>query len=171
MASFEKRGDYQWRAKVRRIGQTPLSKTFDTKIDAMDWAREVERKIKRGEIDDLNPVTQRTTVAQAVTSYRTNVLPTLARQGKGGADVHLRRIERKFGSLFVSALRSPGINAWALELGTGIDQLGSASIVHHLNTFSALIRHAQTVLGVHIPAGNPVKLVTRPATAAARDRV
>ncbi|WP_421955130.1 site-specific integrase [Polaromonas sp.] len=171
MASFEKRGDYQWRAKVRRLGQKPLSKTFDTKIDAMDWAREVERKIKRGEIDDLNPVTQRTTVAQAVTSYRTNVLPTLARQGKGGAAVHLRRIESKFGSLFVSALRSPGINVWALELGTGIDQLGSASIVHHLNTFSALIRHAQTVLGVHIPAGNPVKLVTRPATAAARDRV
>ena len=54
MANLEKRGEFQWRAKVRRLGQPVLSKTFETKIDAQHWAREVERKIKRGEIDDLN---------------------------------------------------------------------------------------------------------------------
>lgn len=171
MASFEKRGDYQWRAKVRRLGQTELSKTFDTKVDAEHWAREVERKIKRGEIDDLDPTTQKITVAEAAKSYRAKVLPTLARQGKGTGDVHLRRIEDQFGSLFVAALRAPAINAWASDLATGDDKLGAQSVIHHLNTFSGLIRHAQTALGVHIPAGNPIKLVTRPATAAARDRV
>lgn len=170
MASFEKRGDYQWRAKVRRLGQAELSKTFDTRKDAEDWAREVERKIKRGEIDDLDPVTQKTTVSDAIDSYRTEVLPTLAREGKGGADVHLRRIEKKFGPVFIAALRAPGINTWARELAKD-DGLGAQSIIHHLNTFSGLIRHAQTTLGVHIPAGNPVKLVTRPATVSARDRV
>lgn len=171
MASFEKRGDYQWRAKVRRLGQAELSKTFDTKAEAQHWAREVERKIKRGEVDDLDPETQRVTVEQAAASYRAKVLPTLARGGKGGADVHLRRIEAGFGRLFVAALRSPGINTWALDLGKGNDKLSSGSIIHHLNTFSGLIRHAQTVLGVHIPAGNPLRLVTRPAVAHGRDRV
>lgn len=169
MASFEKRGDYQWRAKVRRLGQPELSKTFDTKVDAINWAREVERKLKRGEIDDLDPTTQKITVAEAIVSYREHVLPTLARQGKGTGDVHLRRIEANFGPLFVSALRAPALNTWARELGS-IDDLGAQSIIHHLNTFSGLIRHAQTALGVHIPAGNPVKLVTRPTAAAARDR-
>lgn len=170
MASFEKRGDYQWRAKVRRLGQSGLSKTFDTKIDAEHWAREVERKIKRGEIDDLDPETQRVTVEQAAASYRAKVLPNLARGGKGGPDLHLRRINEVFGSLFVAALRPPGINVWALDLSSK-NKLGSAAIIHHLNTFSGLIRHAQTVLGVHIPAGNPLRLVTRPAVAASRDRV
>lgn len=170
MASFEKRGDYQWRAKVRRLGQPELSKTFDTKVDAINWAREVERKLKRGEIDDLDPTTQKITVAKAIISYREHVLPTLARQGKGTGDVHLRRIEEKFGPLFVSALRAPALNTWARELRS-IDGLGAQSIIHHLNTFSGLIGHAQKVLGVHIPAGNPVKLVTRPQTEAARDRV
>lgn len=170
MASFEKRGDYQWRAKVRRLGQAELSKTFDTKAEAQHWAREVERKIKRGEVDDLDPETQRVTVEQAAASYRAKVLPALARGGKGGADVHLKRIEAAFGPLFVSALRSPGINVWALELSSK-KKLGPASIIHHLNTFSGLIRHAQTVLGVHVPAGNPLRLVTRPAVAASRDRV
>lgn len=171
MATFEKRGDYQWRAKVRRQGHAQITRTFETRKDAEDWAREVERKLKRGEIDDLDPTTQKITVAAAIKSYMREVLPTLARQGKGGASVHLKRIEASFGPLFVSALRAPAINSWARELAGGEEKLGAQSIVHHLNTFSALIRHAQTVLGVHLPAGNPVKLVTRPAVAKARDRV
>ena len=171
MASYEKRGDYQWRAKVRRLGQKPLSKTFDTKAEAEHWGREAERKIKRGEIDDLDPTTQRITVSDAAASYRAKVLPTLARQGKGTGDVHLRRIESEFGPFFVSALRAPGINSWVSKLAAGEHQLGAQSIIHHLNTFSSLIRHAQTVLGIHIPAGNPLKLVSRPATGSARDRV
>lgn len=171
MANFEKRGEFQWRAKVRRLGQPVLSKTFETKIDAQHWAREVERKIKRGEIDDLDPATQKITVNDAAKSYDEKVLPTLARMGKGTGDVHLRRIRAEFGPLFISALRAPAINAWTGKLASGDTKLGHQSINHHLNTLSGLIRHAQTVLGVHIPAGNPVKLVTRPPTASARDRV
>ena len=77
----------------------------------------------------------------------------------------------EFGPLFISALRAPAINVWTGKLATGDAKLGHQSITHHLNTFSGLIRHAQTVLGVHIPAGNPVKLVARPPTTSARDRV
>lgn len=147
-----------------------MSKTFETKADAIDWAREVERKLKRGEIDDLDPATQKTTVADAIKSYREQVLPTLAREGKGTGDVHLRRIETEFGPLFVSALRAPAINTWARSL-TKDEGLGPQSIIHHLNTFSGLIQHTQTALGVHTPAGNQVKLVARPFPGAARDRV
>ncbi|TAL71023.1 MAG: hypothetical protein EPN79_05615 [Burkholderiaceae bacterium] len=147
-----------------------MSKTFETKADAIDWAREVERKLKRGEIDDLDPATQKTTVADAIKSYREQVLPTLAREGKGTGDVHLRRIETEFGPLFVSALRALAINTWARSL-TKDEGLGPQSIIHHLNTFSGLIQHTQTALGVHTPAGNQVKLVARPFPGAARDRV
>jgi integrase len=170
MATYEKRGDYQWRVKVRRQGQTELSKTFETKADAILWAREVERKIKRGEIDDLDPTTQKITLTDAIQSYREKVLPSQARGGKGGSDAHLRRIEAEFGALFVSGLRSPPINAWARNLGLS-EGLSGQSVIAHLNTFSGLVRHAQTELGVHIPAGNPLKLVTRPSPAPARDRV
>ena len=93
MASFEKRGDYQWRAKVRRQGQPIISKTFDTRKDAEDWAREVERKIKRGEIDDLDPSTQKTTVTAAIKSYKAEVVPSLARKGVGTVNVYLSRLE------------------------------------------------------------------------------
>lgn len=170
MATFENRGDYQWRAKVRRLGHKQVSKTFDTKTDAVNWAREIERKMKRGEIDDLNPTTQKITICEAVDSYSDLVLPTLARNGDGGQIVHLRRIVQAFGPLYIAALRPPAINAWARDLGSA-KNLGAQTVIHHLNTFSSLIRHAQTELGVHIPAGNPLKLVTRPTSPPARDRV
>lgn len=168
MASFEKRGEYQWRAKVRRQGQSGLSKTFDTRKDAEDWAREVERKIKRGEIDDLDPTTQKTTVSAAVKSYKAEVVPTLAREGAGTVNVYLVRIENAFGKLFVSALRAPALNEWVRSLKD--DGLSAQTIIHHINTLSALIGHAQTYLGVHMPAGNPARLIKRPSPSSARDR-
>lgn len=170
MASYEKRGEFQWRAKVRRQGQPALSKTFDTKKDAEDWAREVERKIKRGEIDDLDPHTQRITISKAIICYRADVLPTHAREGLGTSAVHLSRIEAEFGALFVSALRAPLINDWIKALAKN-EGLGPQTIIHHLNTLSSLIGYAQSAMGIHMPAGNPAKLVKRPALPSARDRV
>lgn len=134
------------------------------------WSREVERKIQHGEIDDLDPTAQKTTLAMAIQSYREKILPTLAGRGKGGSDPHLKRIEAKFGALFVPALRSPAINAWTRNLSLA-EGLSGQSVIAHLNTFSGLVRHAQTELGVHIPAGNPLKLITRPSPAPAHDRV
>lgn len=168
MASFEKRGDYQWRAKVRRQGQPIISKTFDTRKDAEDWAREVERKIKRGEIDDLDPSTQKTTVAAAIKSYKAEVVPSLARKGVGTVNVYLSRLEKTFGDLFVSALRAPAINEWVRALKE--EGLSAQTVIHHINTLSALIGHAQTHLGIHLPAGNPARLIKRPAPSSARDR-
>lgn len=44
MATFQKRGN-KWRAIVRKSGHRPLSKSFDTKVVAKNWAREQEWNI------------------------------------------------------------------------------------------------------------------------------
>jgi len=44
MATYQKRGN-KWRAIVRKSGHRPLSKSFDTKTLAKNWAREQERDI------------------------------------------------------------------------------------------------------------------------------
>ena len=41
MASFYKRGDYQWEAKIRKAGFPQLARTFESKSDAMAWAARV----------------------------------------------------------------------------------------------------------------------------------
>lgn len=45
MASFYKRGDYQWEAKIRKAGFPQLAKTFESKSDAVAWAAEVAMRI------------------------------------------------------------------------------------------------------------------------------
>lgn len=48
MASYYKRGEYQWEVKIRRKGYPAQSKTFETKSDAQAWALQVESEMQRG---------------------------------------------------------------------------------------------------------------------------
>ncbi len=48
MASFNKRGPYQWQVKIRRKGFPLQSKTFESEGDAKKWARMVESEMDRG---------------------------------------------------------------------------------------------------------------------------
>lgn len=107
-------------------------------------------------------------MSAAIKSYKSEVVPTLARKGSGTVNVYLVRIENAFGKLFISALRAPALNEWVRSLKD--EGLSAQTIIHHINTLSALIGHAQTYLGIHMPAGNPVRLVKRPTPSSARDR-
>ncbi|MGB5259571.1 MAG: Shufflon-specific DNA recombinase, partial [Gammaproteobacteria bacterium] len=48
MASFRKRGTYQWHAQVRKKGQPLQSKTFETRAEAEQWARAIEVEMDQG---------------------------------------------------------------------------------------------------------------------------
>lgn len=48
MASFRKRGDLQWQARISRKGFPAQVKTFSTRAEAEAWARQVESEIDRG---------------------------------------------------------------------------------------------------------------------------
>ena len=43
MASILKRGEYSYQATIRRRGYPSKTKTFETKIDAVKWARNLKK--------------------------------------------------------------------------------------------------------------------------------
>ena len=47
MATFRKRND-KWQARVQRTGQSSIAKSFNTKADAIRWARNVESQLDLG---------------------------------------------------------------------------------------------------------------------------
>ena len=47
MATFRKRGPYQWEARIRKRGYPTTCKTFDTKADAEAWAKDIETNMNR----------------------------------------------------------------------------------------------------------------------------
>lgn len=76
MASVIKRNDSPyWRAQVRRRGYEPLSRTFDTKVQAEAWARHVENEMDRGVFVDRSEA-ERTTLADALQRYEREIVPT-----------------------------------------------------------------------------------------------
>ena len=55
MATFRKRGPYQWQAQVRKKGQPAQSKTFETRAAAERWARAIEVEMDHGAFVEVDP--------------------------------------------------------------------------------------------------------------------
>ena len=54
MGSIRKRND-RYQAQVRREGVKPVSKTFQSKKDALAWIRGIEARIDAGEVNITTP--------------------------------------------------------------------------------------------------------------------
>ena len=53
MASIRQYRGKTWRAIIRRAGYKPVSKTFEKKVDAERWVREIEAGYDRGHEQDV----------------------------------------------------------------------------------------------------------------------
>ncbi|SBP89281.1 site-specific integrase [Thiomonas delicata] len=161
MAYIEQRKS-GWMAQVRRKGAPTLSRTFDLKIDAEAWAREVERDLQRGNIaaavNEAGKITFKE-VADRLKGART-LDPTQAQR--------LRVASEIFGAYFLSAIRSVDVATWRDTLLA--DGLSSQTVVHHLNALSSVFTFAEKELSIPLPSGNPARAIRKPALPKARDR-
>ena len=82
MATFRKRAD-KWQARVQRSGQSSLAKSFNTKADAVKWARHTESQLDLG---TLAPKEAMPPLMRIVARYLAEVTPT-----KKGAAQELNR--------------------------------------------------------------------------------
>ena len=82
MASIRNRSGV-WQARVVRKGHAPVTKSFHSKQDAQQWARQIEAEMDKGSF--VNTVlAERTTFSEVIIRYIEEVLPTM----RGGtADV------------------------------------------------------------------------------------
>ena len=68
MATFDKRGDLQWRAQIRRKGYPIQRKTFNSRAEAEAWAKTVESEMIRG-VFRSSKEAERTTLKAALDRY------------------------------------------------------------------------------------------------------
>jgi hypothetical protein len=81
MASFRKRGPYQWQAQVRKKGQPLQSKTFKTRAEAEQWARAIEVEMDKG-VFVSRAEAESTTLSELLERYLEEVTPpSVARFG------------------------------------------------------------------------------------------
>ena len=164
MASIRQRKNGNWQAKVRRKGMPPATMTFDLKADAETWAREVERDVQRGHIGAVANEAGKITFKDVADRYIKSVVPT--KKAKS-AETYVKAVRDKFAPYFLSALRPMDIGDWRDELAK---TYAPQSVIHHLSMLSAIYSFAEKDLGIHLPAGNPVRGVRKPKQPKARDR-
>lgn len=81
MASIHKHRD-KYQVRVRRKGLPTITKTFHKLSDAKEWANLQERQADRGELGPDRKELERITLADLVTRYRNEIVPT-----KKGAEI------------------------------------------------------------------------------------
>ena len=166
MATFVQRSNGVWQARIRRKGAPTLSRTFDLKVDAEAWAREIEREHQRGNVAALRQEAQRTTVADALDLYLQGPVKDMrsskARRG------YLERARAEFGRQFLATVRGVDIAAWRDRLMA--DGLAPQTVLHHLTALSGFFSYVERELSIDLPGGNPVGKVRKPRQPQPRDR-
>ena len=164
MATFVKRGD-SWQAKVRRKGYEPISRTFDTKAKAERWARDVEAEMDRGIYVDRTEA-ERTSLKEALERYEREVTPK-----KKGASQERHRIAKWLRDPLalrpLASLRGADMATWRdrqLEAGASPTTVrNDLALISHLFTIASKEWRLESL-------ANPVRKITIPSPARARDR-
>ena len=91
MATFRKRGPYQWQAQIRQKGQPLQTKTFETRAAAEQWAREVEYQMDRGTFVSRAEA-ESTTLMELLERYRNEVTPL--KKGAASESARIRALLR-----------------------------------------------------------------------------
>jgi integrase len=163
MASIRNRSGV-WQARVIRKGHTPVTKSFRTKQDAQQWARQIEAEIDKGSFVNT-ALAERTTFKESITRYIEEVLPTM----RGGtADViRLHALARNpIAKLSLTALTPQKLAAFR---DVRLKQVAPATVIRELAYFSSIINHARREWGINI--SNPVLLIKKPLNPQSRSRV
>lgn len=164
MATFRKRGD-KWQARIKRVGSSPINKTFITRRDAEHWARLTESELERG-LYVCPAEAQRTTLTAALDRYEREV----SKQKKSHC-VEKYYIQHWKGSklapLALSAIRGSDVAQYRdMRLKAG---LSTTSVKHELALLSHLFSVAGREWGME-SLGNPVKMIRQPSFARGRER-
>lgn len=72
MATIRKRGEGQWEAQIRRKGFPHIQRTFESRVDAEDWATITESEMVRGVFIDRSEA-EATTLDEALERYEREV--------------------------------------------------------------------------------------------------
>lgn len=164
MASFRQFPNGRCQVIVRRKGYRPQLKTFLTRSDAKQWARQIESEIDRAVFVDRGP-SERVTLGELIDRYIAEILP-----GKKSA-ASLKRCltfaRPHFGPFTLATLQTRDVAAYRdSRMASG---RAGATVVKELNMLARVIDTAVAEWGYFV-AINPAKAVRRPAVARGRER-
>ncbi|RQR87666.1 MULTISPECIES: site-specific integrase [unclassified Burkholderia] len=150
MASILKIGE-KWRAQVRRKGHPPLTRTFDKRKHAEDWARSVEEEMRAGKFADERKLAD-ITIPRLIQRYEEEVgkHKTIGKSKLGA----LKFLKAGFSDKTLANLDSHAIIDYAKKRKES--GAGGVTIGLEMTHFANVLRIARSVFKIPF-AGTPVE--------------
>lgn len=140
----------RWQARVVRQGFAPESKTFDSRDDAVKWARAIEAEIDRGIFTSIKEA-ERTTLAELLLRYSREVSPR-----KRAADADIAKLKwlskTKVAKLSLANLTPSAI---AQHRDERLKVVSTGTVLRDLAVIRSVINHARKEWGFAFE--NPVE--------------
>lgn len=164
MATFRKRGPYQWEAQIRKRGYPAQSKTFNTKAEAEAWAKMIESEMARG-VWLSRGEAESTTLREALERYQAEIVPH--KKGKVQEDSIIRML------LTLPLALRPLASIRGADIASlrddWLQDYAPATVLRRLAVLSHVFSVARKEWGME-SLSNPVEVVRKPAANNARVR-
>ena len=163
MATFRKRGPYQWQAQVRKKGQPLQTKTFETRALAEQWARAIEVEMDKGMFVSRAEA-ESTTLEELLERYLAEITPL--KKGAASETNRLRALMRlPLARRFVASIRGVDIARFRDER---LQKVTPSTVKRDLVLLGHMFEVARKEWGIHFH--NPVRDIKLPSENRPRDR-
>ncbi len=164
MATISKTPDGTYRVKIRKRGYSSVSRNFKKKTLAQRWALQVEVDMATG-IFVSTIEAETTTMAELFDRYSEEVAPT--RKSCKDIQCRIKRLKKHFGHLTLARLASVIIKKYRDER---LKEVKPETVRKELGVLRYVVVFAQKELEIHLPKGDPMRLVTLSPKAKGRER-
>ncbi|MFC7289613.1 tyrosine-type recombinase/integrase [Herminiimonas glaciei] len=163
MASIRQRKN-KWQARITSKGFPPEVQTFDTKLEALKWAREIESSMDSGAYQNQSIANDQTLHA-VLQRYMEEVTPT--KRGAKREAEGIRFMQRHKMVQYSMAKLTPAVIASYRD--ERLKTVSAGTIIRELSILSGIITHARKEWA--LPIANPCALVRKPSAPQGRNRL
>ncbi|MHB8354860.1 MAG: site-specific integrase [Burkholderiales bacterium] len=169
MASLRARpgpsGRRVWQVRIKKRGYPEMARTFDLKIEAHVWAKQIESEMNRG-VFMSRAEAESTSLAELLDRYQREI--TTQKRGAAMERSHLRMIgQDPVAHGFISGITGKELTAYK---NRRLKVVSASTVNRELNILSHVFTVAAQEWHIHLPWGNPVRLLSRPRVDDKRDR-
>lgn len=164
MGQITKRGEYQWRAKVRRKGFPEQSRTFTYKEDAEKWVRMVESELETTGFIDRREA-EKNSLAEVLKRYQREITPSKKSAAIESVKIDVLLRDTALVGLKMTAITSAEVAKWR---DRRLKEVTGGTVNREIDVLSAVFNHARREWDIHVE--NPVQSIKRPEKARSRDR-
>lgn len=164
MATIRNRNG-KWQVQVRRNGHTPRSKSFQSKRDAAQWARQIEAELDATVFAVDLRVLERTSMRDLLVRYRTEVTPS--KRGHASESKRIDGFLREDWSDKPLSEATPQV--FCRYRDRRLRKVRPGTVIRDLGLLRAIFEVARVEWGLPLPE-NPMVKVRKPKAPDARER-